>query len=123
MHLFLHTFVSQQCYCSLYIDPILLHIQVRRKRNKKPVGFELSSNMHMCYEFGNYIYSSSSMTTCIFLVWQTYFVFFSLFMPMTFEILHTCISIQNTNDHEVLDDGYKYFGLVSHIFSFTSMIP
>ena len=41
--------------------------------NKKPVGFEFSSNMHMYYAFDNYIYSFSSVTTYVFLVWQTYF--------------------------------------------------
>ena len=38
-------------------------------------GFEYSSNMQMYYTFGNHIYSLSSMTTFIFLVWKTYFYF------------------------------------------------
>ena len=36
-------------------------------------------------------------------------------MPITFEVVHTCISIQNTNAHAVLDDSHKYFTFVSHI--------
>ena len=32
-------------------------------------------------------------------------------------IVHTFISIQNTNAHEVLSDSHKYFTFVSHIFS------
>ena len=47
----------------------------RLKRNKKPVGFELSGNMCMYYAFDSHINSFLSMTTNIFLVWQTYFSF------------------------------------------------
>ena len=39
------------------------------------VSFELSSNMHMYYAFGNHIWSLSQMSTCVFFVWQTCFVF------------------------------------------------
>ena len=48
---------------------------------------------------------------------------FSSFTPITFEIIHTCVSIQNTNAHEFLSDSHKYFTFVSHTCSFTSMIP
>ena len=34
-------------------------------------------------------------------------------MPLTFEIVHTCVYIQNTNDHEELSDSHKYFTFVS----------
>ena len=49
-----------------------------------------------------------------------YFLFashisFSLFMPITFEIVHTCVSKQNTNAHEVLSDSHKYFTFESLI--------
>ena len=44
-------------------------------------------------------------------------------MPITFEIIHTCVSIQNNIAYEVLSDSHKYFTFVSHISSFTSMIP
>ena len=47
---------------------------------------------------------------------------FSSFMPITFEIVHTSVSLQNTNGHEVLSDNHKYFTFISHIFSSTSMI-
>ena len=76
----------------------------------KPVGFELTSNMHIFYAFGNHIYSLSLMTcipyfadififcTCVyvFLVWQTYFIF----------CIHannheTCAHMYNT--HEVVN--------------------
>ena len=40
--------------------------------NKKPVGFVFSSNMHMYYAFDYHIYSFSSMTTNVFLDWQTF---------------------------------------------------
>ena len=45
------------------------------QNKKKPSGFELSSNMHMYYVFSNLIYYFLSMTTCVFLVWQTCFFF------------------------------------------------
>ena len=32
-------------------------------------------------------------------------------MPTTFEIVHTCVWIQNTNVHHVLSDSHKYFML------------
>ena len=41
----------------------------------KSAVVELSSNMSLCYAYGNNIYSLSSITTYVFLVWQTYFVF------------------------------------------------
>ena len=36
--------------------------------NKKPVGFELSSNMHVYYVLSNHIYFFSSMTTYVLLI-------------------------------------------------------
>ena len=45
-----------------------LNIYIRAKENKKPVGFELSSNMHMYYAIDSHIYSFSFMTTYVFLV-------------------------------------------------------
>ena len=67
--------------------------------------------MHMDYAFDNHIYSFSSMTTYAFPVWQTYF--FPSFMPITFEIIHKCVSIQNTNAHEVLNDSHN----ISHLYA------
>ena len=43
---------------------------------------------------------------------------FSLFMPISFDIVNTYVYIQNTNAHEVWGDSLKYFKFVSHIFSF-----
>ena len=37
-------------------------------------------------------------------------------MPIPFEIIGTCVSIQNINVHEVLSDSHKYFKLASYIF-------
>ena len=36
---------------------LLLVRLISRNTKKKPVGFDLSSNMHMYYELGNHIYS------------------------------------------------------------------
>ena len=54
-----------------------------------PVGFEISSNMHMYHASDNHIYSFSSMTTYLFLFGRYVYISFSLFMPVTFEIVHT----------------------------------
>ena len=62
------------------------------KQTNKPVGFELSSYMHMYHAFANHIYSFSSKTTYVFLAWQTYFHF--LFLPITIEIIHTGAPMQ-----------------------------
>ena len=51
------------------------------------------------------------MTTSVFPAKWTYF--FSLSMPLTFEIMHTCISIQNTNVNEVLIDNHKFLPLLA----------
>ena len=75
----------------------------------------------MYYASDNHIYSFSPMTAYILPVWPTYF--FSYFMPITFEIVHPCVSIQNTIGHKVLSDRQKYFPFVTHILSITSMIP
>ena len=74
----------------------------------------------MYYALGNHIYSFSSMTTCIPCLADVYF---SLFMSITFEVVQTCVSIQNTVAHEWLSDSNKYFTFVSHICSLPSMIP
>ena len=50
-------------------------------------------------------------------------MYFSLFMPLTFEIAYACVSVQNTNAYEVLSDNHKNFTFVSHICTFTSMTP
>ena len=39
-----------------------------KKVKTKPIGFELSSNMHMYYAFDNHTYPFSSMSTYVFLV-------------------------------------------------------
>ena len=47
---------------------------------------------------------------------------FPHFMPITFEIVHTCVSIHIVNTYEVLCDNCKYFTFGNHICSLTSMI-
>ena len=47
---------------------------------------------------------------------------FSLFIPISFEIVYKCVSIQNTNDHAVLSDSNIYLTFVSLTCSFTSII-
>ena len=42
---------------------------------RNPLDFVLSTNMHMCFAFGNYMYFSSSRTTYVFLVSYNYFLF------------------------------------------------
>ena len=42
-------------------------------------------------------------------------------MPITFEIIHTCV--QNATLNEVPSKSHKYFVCVSHICFFTSMTP
>ena len=55
-------------YVPLHINFTLLFIQA--------LCCDLSSNMHMCYAFGNHICPLPSMNTYVFLVWQIYFVFY-----------------------------------------------
>ena len=64
---------------------------------------------------------SHLMTTYVLLIWQTYS--FSLNMPITVEFVQTCVPIPNTTAHDVLSASHKYFTFVSHISSFTFIIP
>ena len=41
------------------------------------------------------------------LIRQVTYVFFFSFMPVTFEIVYTCVPIGNANAYEVLSDNYK----------------
>ena len=93
-----------------------LHIITYISKISKPVSLELNSNMHICYAFGNHIYSLSWMFTHVFFVWQVYFVL--LPMSVTLATLHMCImpikSQINSN---------TCCTFMSNICSFTSMIP
>ena len=62
---------------------------------------------------------STSMITYRLLVLQIYF----LTHANIFWNVHTCVYIPNTNVHKVLSSQQWYFTIVSHICSFTSMIP
>ena len=43
--------------------------------------------------------------------WQK--ISFFLFMPINFNIIHTCVSIQNTNAYKVLNESQQYFHLAA----------
>ena len=75
--------------------------------------------MHMHYVFGSHIYSLSSMATCVLLGRH---ISFSLFMPKSFEIVHTCVYIQNSDAHERLTVS-NILHLKSLFVPFTSMLP
>ena len=70
------------------------------------VAYEVLSNSNKYFTFGNQIWSFTSITTYVFFIWKT--DFFS-FMPITFEVVHTRGSIQNTYAYEMLSDNHKYF--------------
>ena len=93
---------------------ILLKLQEASRLN-------LSSNMQMHFAFESHIYSSSSMTTYVFPIYQTLFLFL-IYANDFWTCTHMYIYIQNTTGHEVLSDSHKYFTFVSYIYSFTSMI-
>ena len=100
--------------CNWHINWSLCKAGMKRcKKHQEASGLYPSSDMHMYYAFDNYIYSFPSMTTYLFLVGRH--ISFPSFMPIITEVVHTCVSIQITNGHEVLTD--RYFTFVSHIFS------
>ena len=78
---------------------------------RKPVVFLLSSNMHMYDAFGNHIVLSYLCHLCIPCLADRFL--FPLFMPINFNIIHTCISVHNTNAYLVLCDSHKYFHLAA----------
>ena len=86
--------VCKRCkYIKVYginysFDPFL----ATSKYKGKSSGFELSSNMHMYYAFGNLIYSFSSTVFYVFLLFRD--VSFSVFIPIAFETVHTWVSIK-----------------------------
>ena len=77
--------------------------------------------IHKHFTFGNHTCSFTSMTTYWFLTWQTYF--FLSVMPIPFEIVYTCVYIQNTNAHEMLNWEPKILYISKPYLYFTSMIP
>ena len=59
--------------------------------------YEVLSNYYKYFLaiLASHICSFTFMTVCVFFVGQTYFCFvFSSFMPITFEVVHTCILTQ-----------------------------
>ena len=50
------------------------------------------------------------MTTYVFPTGQTYFCFDSY--AKNFRIVHTCVSLQNTNPHDMFSDNHKNFTFV-----------
>ena len=74
-------------FALLVVENVLL-VVLWSYENKKPVGFELSSNMHLTTTFIlSYLYQ-----LCI-----TYLsdISFSLFIPITFQTVNTYASIQH----------------------------
>ena len=65
------------------------------RQTRKPVGFELSSNMHMYYASGNHINTFSSVP--LMYSWFGRHIYFSLFMLINFNIILTCVSLHSTN--------------------------
>ena len=70
------------CHIAYVCPTTLLLLSTYRLQ---PVGLELSSNMYMYYAFGKHTYSIYSMTTYVFLAWQTHI---SVFIPVTLESVH-----------------------------------
>ena len=79
-------------------------------------AYEVFTVINKYSTLGSHICSFTSQTTYGFLVWYN---LFSLFMIISFNIVNTCLSIQNINVHEVVSDSLKYFTFVNHICSFT----
>ena len=79
--------------------------------------FWLSSNMPIYYVPGNHIYVFSSLP-----LMYLADISFSLFMPIYFNIIHTCVSSHNTNAYYVLSNIYKYFSFGGHICSFMFVV-
>ena len=91
-------------YVPLHINSTLLHIQVKQ-------ASQYAVDMH--YVFDIHIYSLSSMTSYIFLVWPTWFIF-----CIYTNNLGNCI--HDYNAHEVLKASVFYFVaifLLSHLWA------
>ena len=74
--------------------------------------------MHMYYAFCNHIYVSVPLMYSPF----GRHISFSLSTAINFNIIHTCVSIHNTNASKVLSDSHKYFHLTVIFVLLTSMI-
>ena len=62
---------------------------------------EVLHHIHKYFKFCNHICSFTSLIVPIFLAWHTFFSF----MPITFEIVHTCLSIHNAYAFEISCDN------------------
>ena len=59
-------------------------------------------------------FSLTSMIIEGFFVWKTYLLFFiSSFIPITFGIIPTCVSIHSANAYKLLSHTHKYFTLAA----------
>ena len=63
------------------------------------MSMKLSTAIHKYFIFGSHICPFRYMTTDVFLPWQN---FFSFFMPVAFEIIHTSVSIYNTDKCNIM---------------------
>ena len=79
--------------------------------------YEMLNNIHKYSMFDSYIGSFKSLIICVFCV-GTHICILSI-MPITFAIVHTYISISNSNAYEVLSDSYIYFTFGHPYYPFT----
>ena len=73
--------------------------------------------IHKHFTFGSYICSFTSITTYGFFVWQTY-ISFSLFMPKSFEIVHSVHIYKILMNLKCYIDNLIYLTSLSNICSF-----
>ena len=78
MHAYIHVHTYIYSYTHKYIIMLVAYIYTHKwilnSIISKQEGFQLSSNIHIYYAFGNHITSLLSVTTYVFFIWQTYFV-------------------------------------------------
>ena len=71
-------------------------------------AFEMLSDNHQYFKFGNHFCFSKSMTTNVSLVLQTHFFFI---YGKNFITCTKCVFIYNPNIYKVVSDSHKYFNL------------
>ena len=106
-------------YLSIPMIPLVFHVW--QSYLFLADAYEVFNLIHKYFTFGNHSCSFTYMTTL-----DSFFgthISFYLFMPISYEILHTCVYIQNTNVHIVLSWQHQIFYICNHICSFTFMIP
>ena len=86
------------------------------------IAYEVLSESHKKWSHLASIFVLSHEVPLLYFLFGRHICLF-LFMSITFEIVYTCVSIQNTKAYayETLSDIHKYFIFGNHICSFTSM--